>query len=274
MTREELIKNIRSKQSFLCVGLDPDPTKMPAHLADKPDGLFEFCKGIVDATADLCIAYKPNAAFFECQGLKGWEALDRLAAYIKTQYPEQFLIADAKRGDIGNTSKMYAQAFFERMPFDAVTIAPYMGTDSVTPFLSYPGKWVILLDLTSNAGSLDFQMMTDSNGERLFEKVLRKSLEWGDKNNIMFVAGATRGSLLSDIRQIVPDHFLLVPGIGAQGGSLREVVEYGLNDSCGLIVNNSRKIIYASNGIDFAEAARLEAFNMQKEMASHLKMIL
>lgn len=273
MTRQELIQNIRSKQSFLCVGLDPDPARMPARFAGNPDGLFDFCKEIADATADTCIAYKPNAAFFECQGLKGWEAFNKLACYIKERYPSHFLIADAKRGDIGNTSKMYAQAFFDRMPFDAVTIAPYMGTDSITPFLSYPGKWVILLDLTSNAGSLDFQMIPDEKGERLFEKVLRKSLEWGNEDNMMFVAGATRGSLLSDIRSIVPNHFLLVPGVGAQGGSLKEVVEYGMNSDCGLLVNNSRKILYASNGADFAEAAGKEAFAMQQEMAGHLKML-
>ena len=271
MTRQELTENIRRKGSFLCVGLDPDPAKMPPFLAGQADGVFTFCRAIVDATADACVAYKPNTAFFECLGLKGWDTLERLARYIKSTYPDHFLIADAKRGDIGNTSKMYAKAFFELMPFDAVTVAPYMGTDSVTPFLSYEDKWVILLDLTSNAGSADFQMTADAQGERLFEKVLRTSKQWGNEENIMFVAGATRGSLLGDIRRIVPDHFLLVPGIGAQGGSLEEVVKYGMNASCGLLVNNSRQILYASAAEDFARAARTEALKLQSAMSAVLK---
>ncbi len=273
MNRASLIENIKRKKSFLCVGLDTDIKKIPQHLLSEEDPIFAFNKAIIDATQDLCIAYKPNLAFYECQGVKGWQAFAKTVSYIKEQYPDQMIIADAKRGDIGNTSDMYARSFFEELNVDAVTVAPYMGEDSVKPFLNYPGHWVILLALTSNKGSLDFQLTADNQGERLFEKVLRKSQQWGDQENMMYVVGATRGSLFSDIRAIAPNHFLLVPGIGAQGGSLKEVVEYGMNQDCGLIVNSSRQIIYASQAEDFATAARAEAAKVQSEMQAHLKLI-
>lgn len=266
MNRQELFENIRRKASFLCVGLDTDIRKIPACLRDDKDALFTFNKAIIDATADLCIAYKPNLAFYESMGLVGWEAFEKTVQYIRTHYPDQFIIADAKRGDIGNTSEMYARSFFDHLDIQAVTVAPYMGEDSVKPFLSYEGHWVILLGLTSNKGSHDFQLTPDAEGERLFERVLRISQTWGNTDNMMYVVGATQGKLFEDVRRIVPDHFLLVPGVGAQGGSLEEVARYGMNNMCGLIVNSSRQIIYAGNDEHFAEAARQQAENVQKEM--------
>jgi len=268
MTKQELFENIQRKKSFLCVGLDTDVNKIPEHLFDESeDAIFEFNKAIIDATADLCVAYKPNLAFYESLGLEGWEVLERTVDYIRENYPDQFIIADAKRGDIGNTSAMYARTFFGNMEFDSVTVAPYMGEDSVTPFLTYEDKWVTLLALTSNKGAYDFQFMKDAEtGERLFEKVLRTSLNWGTDENMMYVVGATKAEMLTDIRSIVPEHFLLVPGVGAQGGSLAEVAKYGLNSTCGLLVNSSRQIIYASSEPDYAKAARLEAEKVQSEM--------
>jgi len=268
MTKQELFENIQRKKSFLCVGLDTDVNKIPEHLFDESDDpIFTFNKAIIDATADLCVAYKPNLAFYESLGLEGWEILERTVEYIRANYPDQFIIADAKRGDIGNTSAMYARTFFGNLEFDSVTVAPYMGEDSVTPFLTYEGKWVTLLALTSNKGAFDFQFMKDAEtGERLFEKVLRTSLGWGTDENMMYVVGATKAEMLTDIRAIVPEHFLLVPGVGAQGGSLAEVAKYGLNSTCGLLVNSSRQIIYASQDADYAKAARLEAEKVQLEM--------
>ncbi len=268
--KQALYEQILTKRSFLCVGLDADLDKLPAHLLDNPDPLFAFNKAIVDTTADLCVAYKPNVAFYERHGVKGWTALEKTVRYIRTHYPGQFIIADAKRGDIGNTSAMYAACFFENLPFDAVTVAPYMGEDSVSPFLSYPDKWVILLALTSNKGSTDFQFTRDAQGERLFEKVLKTSQTWGTDEQFMYVVGATRGSLLADIRKLAPNHFLLVPGVGAQGGSLAEVVKYGMNSTCGLLVNSSRQILYAGKGSDFADKAREEALKLQQEMDGYL----
>lgn len=278
MNRSELITQIRKKKSFLCVGLDTDVTKIPAQFLQTEDPVFEFNKAIIDATSDLCVAYKPNAAFYECYGVKGWISLEKTIRYINENHPEIFTIADAKRGDIGNTSLMYAKAFFEQLNFDSITVAPYMGEDSVVPFLSVPGKWVILLALTSNKGAMDFQTLNlgGVNGkntdtpEMLFEKVLRTSLQWGNASNMMYVVGATQASMLKEIRAIVPDHFLLVPGVGAQGGSLEEVAKYGMNDDCGLLVNASRSILYASAGSDFQKRAREEAMILQKEMASFL----
>lgn len=270
MNKEKLIQQIKQKKSFLCIGLDTDIQKIPKHLLDDKEAVFHFNKAIVDATHDLCIAYKPNLAFYESMGVQGWTAFEKTVYYIREKYPELFLIADAKRGDIGNTSKLYAKSFFEELPLDAVTVAPYMGEDSVKPFLVYLDKWVILLALTSNKGSADFQLTTDTQGERLFEKVLKKSQEWAGDQQMMYVVGATQGRMFQDIRKIVPDHFLLVPGIGAQGGSLREVVDYGMNKDCGLIVNSSRQILYASSGEDFAQAARAEAAKVQEEMAVYL----
>ena len=267
MTREELFSQIKLKRSFLCVGLDPDLEKMPASLNGN---LFEFNKAIIDATAQYAIAFKPNMAFYEVQGASGITAFEDTVAYIRAHYPDIFIIADAKRGDIGNTSKMYARSFFETMGVDALTVAPYMGEDSVTPFLTYKNKWVILLALTSNKGSHDFQLTEDKNGERLFEKVLRKSQEWGNDENMMYVVGATQGEMFKDIRKVAPNHFLLVPGVGAQGGSLQEVCKYGITKDCGLLVNSSRGIIYASNGEDFAEAAAQKAKALQEEMAAEL----
>ena len=278
MNREELFENIKRKKSFLCVGLDTDVNKIPEFLFDQEgelDPIFEFNKAIIDATADLCVAYKPNIAFYESLGVQGWDVLERTVEYIRSNYPDQFIIADAKRGDIGNTSAMYARTFFGAMDFDSVTVAPYMGEDSVSPFLTYEGKWVTLLALTSNKGAFDFQFMEDKeSGERLFEKVLNTSKEWGDEYNMMYVVGATKAEMLSDIRKIIPNHFLLVPGIGAQGGSLEEVVKYGMNDQCGLLVNSSRAILYASSGEDFAAAARQEALKVQKQMEECLKDLL
>ncbi len=268
MNKLELFENIQRKKSFLCVGLDTDINKIPEFLFDESeDPIFDFNKAIIDATADLCVAYKPNLAFYESVGLSGWDALDRTVDYIRTNYPDQFIIADAKRGDIGNTSAMYARTFFGNMNFDALTVAPYMGEDSVSPFLTYENKWVILLALTSNKGAFDFQFMKDNeSGERLFEKVLKTSQNWGTEENMMYVVGATKAEMLSDIRKIIPNHFLLVPGVGAQGGSLEEVAQFGLNSTCGLLVNSSRQIIYASSDRDFAQAARNEASNVQTEM--------
>ena len=271
MTKKELISNIFRKQSFLCVGLDTDLKKIPQHLLQEPDPLFAFNKAIIDATAPYCVAYKPNLAFYECFGVKGWMAFEKTVEYIKTNYPDQFIIADAKRGDIGNTSAMYARCFFEEGKVDSLTVAPYMGEDSVTPFLTYEGKWVILLALTSNKGSHDFQL-TESreDGERLFEKVLRVSQQWADDEKMMYVVGATQGKLFEDIRKIVPQHFLLVPGVGAQGGSLEEVCRYGMTKDCGLLVNSSRGIIYADQTERFAEVAGEKARELQQQMAKEL----
>lgn len=274
MNKEQLFENIKKKHSFLCVGLDTDIKKIPEHLRSEEDPVFEFNKAIIDATAPYCIAYKPNLAFYESMGVKGWISFEKTIAYLNNFYPDQFIIADAKRGDIGNTSAMYARTFFEEMNIDAVTVAPYMGEDSVSPFLSYKGKWVILLALTSNKGSHDFQLTTDEKGERLFEKVLRKSQEWGNADNMMYVVGATQGRMFEDIRKIVPEHFLLVPGIGAQGGSLEEVCKYGMNKHCGLIVNSSRAIIYADSTPLFAQTAAEKAKEVQQQMAEQLKTIL
>lgn len=275
MNREQLFENIMRKRSFLCVGLDTDVNKIPEFLFDREgdlDPIFEFNKSIIDATAEFCVAYKPNLAFYESLGLQGWDVLERTVEYIREKYPDQFIIADAKRGDIGNTSAMYARTFFGALDFDSVTVAPYMGEDSVSPFLTYENKWVTLLALTSNKGAFDFQFIEDKeSGDRLFEKVLKTSLKWGNEDNMMYVVGATKADMLADIRKIIPNHFLLVPGIGAQGGSLAEVVKYGMNKQCGLLVNSSRAILYASNGEDYAEAARAEAQKVQKEMSEFLK---
>jgi orotidine-5'-phosphate decarboxylase len=267
MTRQELVAQIRSKKSFLCVGLDTDLSKIPAHLLDTEDPIFEFNKAIIDATKDFAVAYKPNIAFYECYGPKGWESLKKTIDYIPKNI---FTIADAKRGDIGNTSTYYAKTFFEYLNCDSVTVAPYMGEDSVTPFLEFENKWVILLALTSNKGALDFQFMTDIKGEKLYQKVLRKSSAWGTDENLMYVVGATRAEGIGEVRKLVPNHFFLVPGVGAQGGSLIDVANYGWNKDCGLLVNSSRGIIYASNGLDFAEKAGVEAQKLQLEMAEIL----
>lgn len=270
MTRKELIASIQRKRSFLCVGLDTDLKKVPAHLLQEEDPVFAFNKAIIDATAPYCVAYKPNLAFYESMGVKGWIAFEKTVAYLRENYPDQFIIADAKRGDIGNTSAMYARTFFEEMDLDAVTVAPYMGEDSVTPFLGYEGKWVILLALTSNKGSHDFQLTEDAQGEKLFEKVLRKSQEWAGNDQMMYVVGATQGKAFEDIRRIAPNHFLLVPGIGAQGGSLEEVCKYGMTSECGLIVNSSRAIIYADATECFAQVAGEKAREVQAQMAQEL----
>ena len=281
MTRKELIQQIREKQSFLCVGLDTDVTKMPQSLVEQMKqeygesewlfpAIWEFNARIIDATAPYCVAYKPNLAFYEAYGIDGMMAFEGTIEYLKENYPSHFVIADAKRGDIGNTSKMYAKTFFDGYDVDALTVAPYMGEDSVTPFLGYDGKWVILLALTSNKGSHDFQLTEDAQGERLFEKVLKQSQQWGNKDNMMYVVGATQGKMFEDIRKITPEHFLLVPGVGAQGGSLQEVCKYGMTKDCGLLVNSSRGIIYASNGEDFAEVAGEKAKELQLEMAAEL----
>ena len=268
MTRQELVAQIRSKKSFLCVGLDTDLSKIPVHLLDTEDPIFEFNKAIIDATKDFAVAYKPNIAFYECYGPKGWESLKKTIDYIPKNI---FTIADAKRGDIGNTSTYYAKTFFEYLNCDSVTVAPYMGEDSVTPFLEFENKWVILLALTSNKGALDFQFMTDLKGEKLYQKVLRKSSAWGTDENLMYVVGATRAEGIGEVRKLVPNHFFLVPGVGAQGGSLVDVANFGWNDDCGLLVNSSRGIIYASNGLDFAEKAGVEAQKLQMEMAEILR---
>lgn len=270
MTRQELIRNIKTKRSFLCVGLDTDLKKVPAHLLNEEDPIFAFNKAIIDATAAYCVAYKPNLAFYEAFGVKGLMAFEKTVKYIQENYPDQFIIADAKRGDIGNTSAMYARTFFEEYNLDSVTVAPYMGEDSVTPFLGYDGKWVILLALTSNKGSHDFQLTESTDGEKLFQKVLRKSQEWAGNDQMMYVVGATQGQAFEEIRKIVPDHFLLVPGVGAQGGSLSEVCKYGMTQDCCLLVNSSRAIIYADNTENFANAAAEAAKNVQEEMAAEL----
>lgn len=267
MNKQELFENIRKKGSFLCVGLDTDIQKIPSFLLDTSDPVFSFNKEIIDATAEYAVAYKPNLAFYESNGIDGWNSLSKTVKYIREKYPDIFLIADAKRGDIGNTSLMYARAFFEKFDFDAVTVAPYMGEDSVSPFLSYLDRWVIILALTSNKGAFDFQFIQDgTSGEKLFEKVLKTSQKWGTEENLMYVVGATKAEELEGIRKIVPDHFLLVPGVGAQGGSLQEVAKYGLNSQCGLLVNSSRAIIYASTGEDFARKATEAARETRDEM--------
>ena len=271
MNRQQLIHQIFTKKTFLCVGLDTDISKIPEHLKNETDPIFAFNKAIIDATAPYCVAYKPNLAFYESYGLKGMMAFEKTIQYLKNHYSTHFIIADAKRGDIGNTSKMYARTFFEEYDLDSVTVAPYMGEDSVKPFFEYEGKWVILLALTSNKGSHDFQLTEDKSGERLFEKVLKKSQEWGTPENLMYVVGATQGRMFEDIRRIAPEHFLLVPGVGAQGGSLQEVCKYGMTKDCGLLVNSSRGIIYAGKGTDFAEAAARKAREMREEMAVELK---
>ena len=273
MNREELIEQIKTKKSFLCVGLDTDLKKIPQHLLNDNDAIFTFNKNIIDATAPYCVAYKPNLAFYEAFGVKGMIAFEKTINYLNEYYPDHFIIADAKRGDIGNTLKVYARTFFEEYDVDALTVAPYMGEDSVTPFLGYDGKWVILLALTSNKGSNDFQLTTDTEGERLFEKVIRKSQQWGDINNMMYVVGATQGKMFEDIRKVAPESFLLVPGVGAQGGSLEEVCRYGMTKDCGLLVNSSRGIIYASNGEDYAEVAGQKAKELQEQMALELAKI-
>ena len=274
MNRQELIAQIQQKQSFLCVGLDVDLNKVPKHLLQAEDPIFEFNRQIIDATAPYCVAYKPNLAFYEAYGVKGINAFEKTVRYIKQNYPEQFVIADAKRGDIGNTSKMYARTFFGEYDVEALTVAPYMGEDSVTPFLDgYDGKWVILLALTSNKGSFDFQLTEDKDGERLFEKVIRKSQQWGNPQNRMYVVGATRGEMFRDIRAVAPEHFLLVPGVGAQGGSLTEVCKYGMTKDCGLLVNSSRGIIFADNSENFATVAAAKAQELQQQMAAELSKI-
>ena len=268
MNRQQLIQQIKEKQSFLCVGLDTDLKKIPQHLLEEEDPIFAFNKAIIDATAPYCVSYKPNLAFYEAFGVKGLMSFEKTIKYLKEHYPTHFIIADAKRGDIGNTSAMYARTFFEEYDVDSLTVAPYMGEDSVTPVLGYDGKWVILLALTSNKGSHDFQLTEDKDGERLFEKVLKTSQQWGNDENMMYVVGATQGRMFEDIRKVVPNHFLLVPGVGAQGGSLEEVCKYGMiPGDVGLLVNSSRGIIYASNGGDFAEVAAQKAKELQEQMA-------
>lgn len=271
MTRKELIEQIHKKQSFLCVGLDPVMEKIPSHLMTFEDPIFEFNKRIIDATAEYAVAYKPNTAFYEAQGVKGWATLEKTINYIPK---ECFVIADAKRGDIGNTSTAYAKTFFETLPCDAVTVAPYMGKDSVQPFLQFDGKWAIVLGLTSNEGALDFQYHTNTHGEPLFANVIETVKTWGTTENLMFVVGATRAEQLAQIRKIVPHHFLLVPGVGAQGGSLEEVFNAGATNDCGLLVNASRAIIYAGSGNDFEMAAKKEALNIQSEMALYLQRLM
>jgi orotidine-5'-phosphate decarboxylase len=274
MTRQELIEQIFTKKSFLCVGLDTDIKKIPSHLLEEEDPIFAFNRQIIDATSPYCVSYKPNLAFYESGGVKGIIAFEKTIQYLKANYPQHFIIADAKRGDIGNTSTMYARTFFEEYDIDSLTVAPYMGEDSVKPFLAYSGKWVILLALTSNKGSFDFQLTADKDGERLFEKVLRVSQQWGNSDNMMYVVGATRGDMFQTVRQIVPNHFLLVPGVGAQGGSLSEVCRYGMTSDCGLLVNSSRGIIYASQGEDFAVKAGEKAKALQEEMSAELDKIV
>ncbi len=268
MNKAALFEQIKRKSSYLCVGLDTDIKKIPEHLLEKEDPVFEFNKQIIDATIDFTVAYKPNIAFYEAHGIEGWTSLQKTIDYIPK---EAFIIADAKRGDIGNTSKMYARAFFEQMNCDSITVAPYMGEDSVKPFLEFENKWVILLALTSNAGGKDFQNLELNKGGDLYEEVLRKSQEWGNSDQMMYVVGATRAEALKRIREIVPDHFLLVPGVGAQGGSLEEVSKYGMNSSCGLLVNSSRGIIYADGSKSFADVARAKASALHQEMAVYLE---
>lgn len=271
MDRKQLVKEIFSKKSFLCVGLDTDINKMPEMFKNDDDAIFNFNKAIIDATAPFCVAYKPNLAFYECYGLKGMDGFTRTVNYLRGAYPNHFIIADAKRGDIGNTSTMYAKTFFEEYNVDALTVAPYMGEDSITPFLEYKDKWTIVLALTSNKGSHDFQLTEDKDGERLFEKVIRKTQQWGNPENMMYVVGATQGKMFEDIRRVAPESFLLVPGVGAQGGSLQEVCKYGIIKDCGLLVNSSRGIIYAGHDKDFAAAAAEKAKNLQQQMAVELE---
>jgi orotidine-5'-phosphate decarboxylase len=270
MDHKKLFENIVKKRSFLCVGLDSEIEKIPSFLLKSEDPIFEFNKLIIDATHKYSVAYKPNVAFYECYGARGWNSLELTVRYIKDNYPDVFVIADAKRGDIGNTSKMYAKAFFENMPFDAITVAPYMGEDSVTPFLSYKDKWVVLLALTSNHGADNFQYH-DEDGIKLFERVLSVSQKWGTINNLMYVVGATRAEMLKNIRRLVPDHFLLVPGVGVQGGSLEEVAKYGMNNKCGLLVNSSRGIIFADNTENFDRVAGEKAKEIQVDMEIYLR---
>lgn len=270
MTSQQLFEQIEAKRSFLCVGLDTDLKKVPQHLLGSDDPIFEFNKAIIDATAAYCVSYKPNLAFYEAAGTKGWNALVRTVKYLRENYPEQFIIADAKRGDIGNTSQMYARVFFQEMDFDAVTLSPYMGSDTAEPFYAFPGKWAVLLALTSNASAQDFETLQLAGGGMLYEQVIRTSMDWGTEDNTMYVVGATKATQLGSVRAIVPDHFLLVPGVGAQGGSLREVAEHGMNRKCGLLVNSSRGIIYASDGRDFAAAAGNAARELQGEMSELL----
>lgn len=270
MNREELVKEIFKKKSFLCVGLDTDIQKIPECVKSEVDPIFSFNKAIIDATAPYCVAYKPNLAFYECYGLQGMAAFEKTVSYIKKSYPEHFIIADAKRGDIGNTSAMYAKTFFDEYQVDALTVAPYMGEDSISPFLDYSGKWVIVLALTSNKGSHDFQLTEDAQGQKLFEKVIVKTQQWSTTENMMYVVGATQGEMFKDIRKVAPRHFLLVPGVGAQGGSLQEVCKYGMIKDCGLLINSGRSIIYAGHGKDFAEAAAEKAGDLQQQMAEEL----
>lgn len=270
MNREELVKEIFKKKSFLCIGLDTDIQKIPECVKSEVDPIFSFNKAIIDATAPYCVAYKPNLAFYECYGLQGMAAFEKTVSYIKKSYPEHFIIADAKRGDIGNTSAMYAKTFFDEYQVDALTVAPYMGEDSISPFLDYSGKWVIVLALTSNKGSHDFQLTEDAQGQKLFEKVIVKTQQWSTTENMMYVVGATQGEMFKDIRKVAPRHFLLVPGVGAQGGSLQEVCKYGMIKDCGLLINSSRSIIYAGHGKDFAEAAAEKAGDLQQQMAEEL----
>lgn len=267
MNKQELVAAIRDRKSYLCVGLDTDPAKLPKHLQSQPDAVFAFNKAIIDATKDYCVSYKINTAFYEALGLKGWEAMEQTVRYIPNTH---FTIADAKRGDIGNTSAQYAKTFFETLPFDAVTVAPYMGEDSIRPFLEYGNKVTIVLGLTSNKGAADFELQ-QAGGEKLYEKVLRTVSGWGTTDNLMFVVGATQASALAEIRNIIPEHFLLVPGVGAQGGSLEDVSKYGLNKDCGLLINASRAVIYAGSGEDFAEKAATVAKEYQQEMAGYVK---
>lgn len=268
MTKQELVEQIRKKKSFLCIGLDSDITKIPEHLLNEEDPVFSFNKQIIDATHDLAVAYKPNTAFYESRGVEGWESLQKTIDYLNNLENPVFTIADAKRGDIGNTSTQYAKAFFEQLNFDSVTVVPYMGKDSVSPFLQFDGKWAIVLALTSNQGAFDFQFIqNEANQKKLYETVLETSKTWGSEENMMFVVGATKAEMLSQVRKYIPNHFLLVPGVGAQGGSLEEVAKYGMNKDIGLLVNSSRGIIFASNGKDFAEKAREEALKLQKQMA-------
>lgn len=271
MNKEQLVKQIKEKRSFLCVGLDSDIKKMPACIKDNEDAIFDFNKAIIDATVPYTVAYKPNLAFYEAFGVKGWISFEKTVKYIKENYPEIFIIADAKRGDIGNTSALYARSFFEEMKVDSITVAPYMGEDSVKPFLAYDGTWVILLALTSNPGSHDFQLTKDEDGTMLFEKVLATSQKWGSDQNMMYVVGATQGKSFENVRRIVPNHFLLVPGVGAQGGSLEEVCKYGMNKDCGLLVNASRAIIFADGSENFAAVAAEKAHDYQQQMERELK---
>jgi orotidine-5'-phosphate decarboxylase len=266
MTANELFTHIQEKRSFLCVGLDTDLKKIPEHLLSSEDPAFEFNRAIIDATAPYTVAYKPNAAFYEALGTEGWKTLFKTVDYIRKNYPDTFIIADAKLGDIGNTSKMYAQAFFERMDVDGVTLAPYMGKDTVAPFLEYDNRWAVVLALTSNGSAADFELSKLADGRFVFEQVLEKASSWGNVDNTMFVVGATQAAMLSDIRKIVPDHFLLVPGVGAQGGSLEDVARYGMNSRCGLLVNSSRAIIYADKSENFAKVAGECARQMQQDM--------